>query len=449
MSDDYQMYGQMPVGRLFLKCAVPGMIAMLIWSICSLTDGIFVGNLLGSESLAAMSIAFPLIVIFTSLSDMIASGSSVRISICLGTGQVHEARVVFTNALLIILGLSFVFMLIGSFAALPILKLLGAEGHLAVLGAEYLLPIAALAPLCLLFFATDNYLRICGKVNYSLYVNVAVAGLNILLDALFMAGFGWGLWSAALATSLAISAGAVASLLPFLRRQVVLQFTRGRIDRRTAADIVYNGSSTFFNSVAGSLFVIFANYTLLDLAGAPAVAAFAIMTNINSIVEYLFDGMSESMQPAVSYNYGAGNQARIRKIVRLMAATAFGIAAVAAAAVTLGSSALVQLFIGTGDPTVTALATHGMPIITLSFLFSWVAVVGNTVLTAVDRAGRSLTLGLLSQLIVPVGLMASLAAATGLDGVWWSIAAAAAVSAIITAVLMHGVLDRASATRRT
>lgn len=435
MRSDETMYGSMPVGRLFLRIAVPGMISMLVWSVCSIADGVFVGNVLGADALAAVNIAWPVITVATAVSDMIASGSSVRISMHLGNRNESEARIIFTRSVLMTLGFSLAFMLVGTLLSGPVMGVLGADGHIAEMGAGYLAVFALFAPVSLLFFATDNYLRICGKVNLSMWINVLVAVLNIVLDALFLLVLHWDVWSAALATSLAMCVGAVISLVPFLRKYLVLRFVKGRMAPGTTRNILYNGSSTFFNSISGAVYMMFANWMLILVSGTDAVSAYGIMMYVNSVAISLFMGMAVSVQPALSYNHGSGDGVRVRDMCRVLTIASVLLAAAMFVAIEVFNTPLVHAFLGGNDPDVAVMAVHGMAIFTFSYLLSWVAVNVNQILTSVDRPRSSLIVGVLSQAVIPIGVMAAMSP-LGLDGIWWSMVVSAVLSAAVSVVTM-------------
>ncbi len=433
MSEE-RMYGSMPIGRLFIKCAVPGVISMLVWSLCSIVDGIFVGNILGGDALAAVNMAWPLITMSTCISEMVAAGSSVRVALCLGNGDREGARVIFTNSVSIIFAVSVVFMFVGMFGAGALLSMMGADSTLSALGAEYIWSFAVLAPVSLFFFATDNYLRICGKVNFSMYINILVAVLNIVLEFIFLVILDWGLWAASMATSLSLTIGAVISLVPFVRKQLSLWFVRGYMGNGNLWNVVYNGSSTFFNSVSGAVYMLVANIILLDVAGVSAVSAFGIIMYINSVALVLFSGMSTSVQPALSYNHGSGDGVRVGQMVKVLTIASVVMAVLATVLISVFNEGLVGLFIG-DEPEVLTVAIGGMSIFVLTYLTTWMSINVNQILTAVDRPGSSLIIGILSQMVLPIAFMIPMAS-MGLDGIWWSTVIASAFSLVISVVFL-------------
>lgn len=432
---EHEMYGRMPVWRLFLKCSIPGMISGLVWAFCSIMDGIFVGNYLGSDALAAVNLAWPIMTVFMAVSDMVAAGSSVRISMHLGNGDTDMARRVFTGSVKLIVAISVGFLLIGVFLGGPIVTFMGAEGEVADMAAQYIAVFSLFAPVGLLFFATDNYLRICGAVNLSMWINVGVAVLNVALLAVLIGWLGCGTWASAFATSFSVALGSIVALIPFLRRRFVLRFVGGWMDADTTRRVLYNGTSTFFNSVSGSLFGIIANAVLLSVAGNDGVAAYGIIMYVNSVVFSLFTGMNAAMQPAISYNHGSGDGHRVRSLFTVMSVASAVMGIAVAAMCILGDGPLTRLFLGDGSPEVADMAVAGLQIFALTYLLSWVAVNVNQTLAAADLPAHALSIGVMSQLIVPTAFLVPMSA-FGLDGIWWSMVAASVGSAAFSAAML-------------
>ena len=432
---EHEMYGRMPVWRLFLKCSIPGMISGLVWAFCSIMDGIFVGNFLGSDALAAVNLAWPVMTVFMAVSDMVAAGSSVRISMHLGNGDTDSARRVFTGSVKLIVAISVGFLLVGVLLGGPIVSAMGAEGEVADMAAQYIAVFSLFAPVGLLFFATDNYLRICGAVNLSMWVNMGVAALNVVLLAVLIGWLGCGTWASAFATGFSVALGSVAALVPFLRKRFVLRFVGGWMDMGTTRRVLYNGTSTFFNSVSGSLFGITANAVLLSVAGNDGVAAYGIIMYVNSVVFSLFTGMDAAMQPAISYNHGSGDGRRVRSLFVVMSVASMVMGVAVAAMCVLADGPLTRLFLGNNSPEVAALAERGLTVFALTYLLSWVAVNINQTLAATDLPAHALSIGVMSQLVVPTAFLVPMST-LGVDGVWWSMLAASVGSAAFSAAML-------------
>ena len=435
MPSDHEIYGTMPVGQLFARCAVPGVISGLVWALCSIADGIFVGNYLGSDSLAAVNLAWPVMTVVMALMDVIAAGSSVRISMHLGSGDVESARRVFSGSVRFIVVISVLFTLFGVFLADPVVRVFGAEGELAEVTAQYIAVFSLFAPVGLLFFATDNYLRICGAVGLSMWINVGVTVLNIGLLALLIGVMGYGTWASAFATGFSVCVGSVVALVPFLRGRYVLTFVRGWMDLRATARVMYNGISTFFNGVSGSLYMMVANTVLLAIAGNAGVSSFGIIMYVNSVIGSLFFGTASAMQPALSYNHGAGDGHRVRSLSAVMFAVSMAMGVGMCAACILLDDGIVSVFLNEGDSSVAAMAAAGLSIYAFSYLTMWASTEVNQVLAATDLPTYALSVGVTSQLVIPVLLLLPMSE-WGVDGVWWSMVLGYAVSAVFAAVML-------------
>jgi Na+-driven multidrug efflux pump len=167
-----EMYASMSPWRLFFKVALPGMISMFAMSIYSIVEGIFIGQTLGEAAFAAVNIAFPLVMINFSLSDLIGVGASVPISIALGKDDKETANNVFSCSVIMIFSAAVLMGSIMFFAAEPLSRMMGAEGDLLKTAVRYLRTSAVFGPFATIFFAMDNYLRISGFVKFSMAINI-------------------------------------------------------------------------------------------------------------------------------------------------------------------------------------------------------------------------------------------------------------------------------------
>ena len=413
-----QEFGSAPIGRLFIRCTIPAMVGMGFSAIYSITDGIFVGHFIGQEALAAVNLVMPIIMIITALADMVATGSSVRISILLGRNDHREANRVFTVCLGLITAIATVFGLFGCLFARPIIGLMGADGLTADYAVEYLRVFALFMPLCCIYYSTDNYLRVCGRVNLSMTINIVCSLLNIALDVLLIVVLEQGLWAAAVASCVSMSLGAVWALVPFVRRKLPLVFSKGWIGMRQMLVIVANGSSEFFVSIAGSLFAVVVNVVLLRLGGSTAVAAAAIVEYVASLTGMVIHSMVDALQPAVSYCFGAGLLQRMRRIQRAVMAASAVLSLLSMLFLLFGGRLLLPFFIKDGDAALYDLSLRAMQLYALSYLVSWIDGTLSGFMTAVERPFHSIAISLLSTFVFPLLFLAVLVPLWGLDGVW-------------------------------
>ena len=292
----------------------------------------------------------------------------------------------------------------------------------------------------MIFFALDNYLRICGLVRYSMMLNILTSVLNILLDFWLLVVLRRGIAAAALASCLSLVLGTLLGLLPFLMRDLPLRFQRGRLPLRMVASILANGSSEFFSNISGSVLMIILNTVLLRLSGSLAVAAFSIVMYVDSVVKSLLFGMADSLQPALSYNYGAGNCKRILALERWVLGAAALLSAATMLWMLLGGEQILALFVRTSDPALLAMSIRAMRLFSLSYLFSWAGIALSSFFTALNRPVFSLVMAFCQTLAFPLFCLTLLSSLLGLDGVWLTAAAAGALSTLLAAALLLFVL---------
>ena len=442
VTDHTRLFGVLSPTKLFFRCAIPSMISMAFTSLYTIADGIFVGRLIGAGALAAVNLVMPLIMISFALADMIAVGSSVQISIRLGEGKKEEASSIFSFSCYMILFISFVTCAAGLLGGDALVGLLGATGEVARMASKYLKVYAAFSPVVMCFFAVDNYLRICGRVKYSMVMNVAVSIGNLVLDALFLAVFRWGIEAAALASCLCLGAGSLIGFFPFLAKKLPLRFVKRRLSLSQVGNIIANGSSEFFSNIASSLCMVMFNAVLMRLGGYIAVAAFSVVMYVDSVVKSMLFGMADSVQPALGYNYGAGELKRVFALERRVQAAALMLSVTAMGLMLLFGPRLASLFVAGDDQALMALSLRAMRLFSISYLVSWCGMVSSSFFTALNRPVFSLALSLCATLVFPILGLAFLPGVWGLDGVWLSSALSGVCSFALAGGLMIPVVRK-------
>lgn len=436
MTQHNQIFETLSPTRLFFRCAVPSMMSMAVTALYTIADGIFVGRFIGAEALAAINLIMPIVSISFALADMIAVGSSVQIAIHLGEKKDLEASRIFTICSLLIIGISCIIGVVGYFGAEPLLRLMGADAAVTALAAEYVKVYAVFAPVIMVFFAVDNYLRICGRTHYSMVLNITTSLLNIILDFLFLGVLRLSVGSAALASCIGLTLGTLLGYLPFLRNKLPLKFVRGKIRLKQIGNILYNGSSEFFSNIAGSIMMIILNSLLLYLSGSMAVAAFSIVLYVDSIVTSLLYGMTDSMQPAISYCYGAKLRRRMVAFEKRVLLAGALIAAVTFLGMRMGGHQIVALFIRENDPALLEMTLHAMKLFSFTYLTCWIGVGLSAFFTAVNRPGISLGISLGRALFFPVPVLAALVSLLKVDGIWLTPAVSSLLTALVAALFL-------------
>lgn len=248
----------------------------------------------------------------------------------------------------------------------------GATEQAIAYGVTYVQMYALFAPLVPIFFATDNFLRVCGRMKASMWLGVGSQVLNVALDALLIAVFRQGAWAAAFTSCLSMTLGSVSSLLMFRQKRLDLYYTAGRIPVSAFVRILANGSSEFFSNIAMSVMSLAYNFFLLRYGGTTGVAAFSVIQYADSIVGMLAFGMCDAMQPAISYCYGAGLTGKVGALFKRLLWGAAVLSVLALLFMRFAGRYVAPLFVKPEDTALLALSIAGMQIFAFSYLAGWV-----------------------------------------------------------------------------
>ena len=435
---DSEIFSRLSPAQLFVRCAVPSMVTMAFGSLYQIADGLFVGRFIGEDALAAINLIMPVFMIVFALSNMIASGASVRISILLGSGKREEASAVFSFSIKMTIIISCVLGVLGLMFSEQFVRAIapGASEQAVAYGVTYTKVYSAFAPLLLVYYATDNYMRLCGKSTASMWVNILTQTLNVVLDTIMIACLGKGVMAAAFTSCISIALGSVYTLWIFRGRRMDIYYTKQNISARSFFRIIFNGSSEFFSNIAESIMSLILNFFLLKYGGTTAVAAFSVVMYIDGVFGMFMFGMCDSLQPAISYCHGAGLRSRVRSLFRHILCWSIALSAVSMLFMIFAGPHLARIFVKPGDTELLAVSIAAMKLFSLSYLTGWVDACFSSYLTALERPGRSLIASLFGALIFPVTALFILTPKLQLTGIWIMPTVAGTASAILTVILV-------------
>ena len=434
---DSEIFEKLPPTKLFFRCAVPSMVTMAFGALYQIADGLFVGRFIGEDALAAVNLIMPILMMVFAFSNMVATGASVRISVLLGEKNREEASKVFSLSLKVIFLLGCLLGGFGFFFAEPFVHFLapGASDLAIRYGVTYIQVNAVFSPLCLVFFATDNYLRVCGKEKLSMWLSISTQAFNILLDVMLIVFLGQGVWAAAFTSCLAMAIGAVITLWMFRGKKMDLYYTKKSVSFSKFLKVLANGSSEFFSNISMSVMSIVYNFFLLKYGGTTGVAAFSVIMYVDSVIGMLTFGMCDSMQPAISYCYGAGLMDKVKALFKRIIWAAILLSAAAGAFMYFAGPYVAPIFVKPEDTHLLQVSIVGMQLFALSYLTGWVDMTFSSYFTALERPGRSLLTSFFGTLVAPIGFLFILTPNWGLDGVWLTPLASCTASAAFTVML--------------
>lgn len=433
--DHKEFFLKTTVWRLFFIAAIPGAVSMLASAIFGLFDGIFIGNILGDTAFAAINIAFPFVIISFSLSDLVAVGSAVPISIALGRQDEKEANNIFTCALLMITGAGALMGLVLWFGAPVILAFLDASPEAQRLGVEYIRVYAFFSPISPAAFAFDNYLRISGKVKLSMWLNIGTSISTILLEFLFLFVFRWDIWSAALAPCICFGASVLIAFTLFALGKMQLKITKPRFSVKTTKKIIQCGMPIFLNNVSGRITSIAMNKALISMGGDSAVAIYGIQMYVGEIIQPLIYGICDSLQPAIGYNWGARRFDRVKKITKWTFGASAAVSVVSFAMMWFIPDVLVSLFTTSTDTAFLNEAVKALKIFAVSKLMFWFAFATQSYMTAVEKSLYATLISVGAAFIFPMIFIFALYG-LGLTGLWLNAPLTVLSVCVISAVIL-------------
>ncbi len=366
--------GTMSVPKLFRKLLIPTLLGMVFSAVFIITDGIFVGQGIGSDAIAAVNITAPLFLINTGVALMFGIGASVVASINLSKGKLNIARVHITQAVIVSSVLLMLYSLFLFVNVETIVVLLGSSERLLPLTVEYVHWFSPFLAFSALLSSGLFFVRLDGSPNYAMICNVLAAVFNILGDWLFIYVLKLGMFGAALATSMGYIIGAVMILVYMLRKKhslhlvpVTVSLKSIRQAMRSVGYMCRLGFSTFLCQASVASMMFAGNAAFMRYLGEDGVASYSVACFFFPIVLMVYNAIAQSAQPILSYNYGQGNKARVNEALRLSLATAISCGLTAFVITFFFSSEIASLFVHPGTPAYTY-ASEGLPLFASGFV---------------------------------------------------------------------------------
>lgn len=422
--------------RRLLRFTFPSIVMMVFTSIYGVVDGFFVSNFVGKTPFAAVNFIMPVLMILGCAGFMFGTGGSALIAKTLGEGDIQKANRTFSMLVYVSILLGILLAALGLLFLKPLALLLGAEGELlanCVLYGKIILPAL---PFYILQFEFQCLFATAEKPKLGLLITVASGLSNMVLDALFVAGFRWGLPGAAAATACSQFVGGLLPLLYFGRKNTsLLRLSSCRFDGRALGKICLNGASELMSNISMSIVSMLYNLQLMKYAGEDGIAAYGVLMYVSMIFQAIFIGYSVGAAPVIGYHYGAQNRSELQGLLKrsVCLVGAFSTAMFFAGEI-LGRP-LSLLFVGY-DQTLLAITIHAFAIFSVSFLLSGLSILGSSFFTALNDGVTSALISFLRTLIFQTAAVLFFPLLWGIDGIWWSIVAAEAMAVVVTLLFL-------------
>lgn len=436
--------GTEAIPKLFRKFAIPGVIGLLFLGIQTIIDGIILGNYVGPNALASVSLILPCYSFMAAIAVMIGVGCQTLVSIRLGQQNRKGASDALTSAFIFLLGFSVaISILIYAFAS-EISNLLGANDVLQEGSINYIRSLVPFFPIISAMFFADYVLKALGQPIYSMLIMSGTVIINIVLDLVFIALFDMRTTGAGLATGLAFTAGALCSLPMVMFKWKNLSILSGRFRLNLVWQMFYNGSSEGISELSSGITVLLFNITLMQYLGESGVAAFTAIQYLFFIGITVFLGISDGIIPIISYNYGADYWERIKQVFMLALKINFIIGVCLFLLLFFFGEHVISLVFKSSEVDVIRIATQGAAIYAFAFFLNGMNILSSSYFTAMANAKISIIISLLRGLIfVAIGIYV-FPKIVGINGIWLTVPVAEFCTAVISFFLVRQSLKKNS-----
>ena len=422
--------------RKLLRFTLPSIIMLVFTSVYGVVDGFFVSNFVGKTPFTAVNFIMPFLMILGSCGFMFGTGGGALIAKTMGEGNINRARQLFSLIVYASIVCGIVLAFLGIIFLRPLAIALGAEGQLLEDSVKYGRIILMAIPAYILQYEFQCLFATAEKPTLGLYVTIAAGLTNMLLDALFVAVFCWGLEGAAAATAISQCVGGIVPLIYFASPNgSLLRLGKTQFDGKALAKTCINGSSELMSNIAMSVVSMLYNVQLLNYAGEDGVAAYGVLMYVSMIFQAIFIGYSVGTAPVIGYHFGADNNTELKGLLRKSLVLTGTFAVIMFFASYSFARPLSVLFAGY-DENLLSLTVHAFAIFSFSFLFSGFAIFGSSFFTALNNGLVSAAISFMRTLVFQVAAALILPLFWQVDGIWMSIVAAEMMAVAVTVLFL-------------
>ncbi|WP_432205252.1 MATE family efflux transporter (plasmid) [Cetobacterium somerae] len=422
------------VKKLFFKFAVPSILGMLIVSLQIMVDGLFLSKGVGPTGLAAVNLSMPLINLLLSVALMICIGGGVLVGIASGNGEKERAKGLTSLTLILLLS---VLLVISVFLLLnfqKVITLLGANNETHELVSKYL---SILIPGSIFFsmpIFTETFVRIAGKPNQVFVSGFVCFIANVFLDYIFVIKLNMGMEGAAVASCFANMFGALTLFCH-------MKFGKVIFNLKDIKEIFYNGSSEMLTVISSAITTYIFNIIIMKNIGILGVSALTIVFYINSIVNISLYGLSQALQPIISYNLGAKRIDKIKDVLKVALKSGGTIGVITFIGMHLFGDKIITLF-SNGNKELADLTNKAIFFFTFAYLLSFINIISSSFHTSIEKpfesafisCGRSIIFVLIPLFTLPLFI--------GEIGIWLAVPIAELICLGVSIPLMKKSLKK-------
>ncbi len=433
-NNPHEFLGTDKITPLLFKLSIPAMIGMISNALYNVIDTVFVGHGAGALAIGGLTIAFPFQLIIGAFALMYGVGVASVISRRLGEGKPEEAVIAAANAFMLTFFTSLLILIFGELFLEKILNIFGATEDILPFASDYMRIILIGAPFLSFSMCANNILRSEGAAKASMTIMIIGTALNVVLDPIFIFGFGLGIKGAAIATVISQICGSLYALSYFLRGKSSLKFHINLFKLKLVyiKEIVLLGLATFIRQIGTSAMALAVNNMVKIYGGDLAIATFGMVNRFLTLVLMPIFGMNQGLQPIIGYNFGAKKNDRVKEVLKVAVLITTMIGLVFSLIAFIFPRLLLTMF--TTDQNLLDMGAVALRIIISTMVFLGLQTCGTTYFQAIGKSLPSIFLGMSRQFIILIPLVLILPRFFGLIGVWIAFPSADILASVITSV---------------
>lgn len=436
--DNKNYLGEAPIGKLLIKYSIPAIIGMVVNALYNVVDRMFIGNIpdVGPLAITGLGVTMPIITILLAFGMLVGVGTSANISIKLGQGNREDAEKIIGNSLTLGVVIGVILTAIGIIFGDNLLVIFGASESTLPFAKAYINIILIGSIFNITSFALNSSVRADGNPKKSAIIMIVGCLSNIVLDAVFIFVFDFGIQGAAIATIISQAITAIWVILYYTKGNSNLKLKREnlKLDLRLVKMIFAIGSAPFAMQLAASLVQVIANNTLKTYGGDLAIGAMATISAISMMFLMPIFGINQGSQPIIGYNYGAKKYDRVKKTYLLSAAFAIVILFFGFIVVQFFPRTIIGFF--NKDEELMKIAVEGVRIYLCMLPIAAISITGSNYFQSIGSVKKAMFLSLLRQIILLIPLLIILPNLLGLTGVWLAQPVSDILACSITIILL-------------
>lgn len=300
---------------LLIRFSIPATFAILIGIIYNVTDRYYIGQAVGRNGISALAVTFPILLVLSATGVLFSIGGCALAGIKMGEEKIEDARKVLGTCFFALITIGAVYTIFGMLFLEEIVSFMGATENSFAYAVEYNKYLFPVTIFQLIYITYCSFVRLEGRPMESMIINLASAVVNIVLDYILIMRYGMGMKGAAIATAIANVVPGIILIYHFLKSDILtLKLKYIRYDHKLLKKVFYIGNSGFLNQFLNGAYVYVLNIQLAKYGGDVALAGMGILSLLRTCINTGYMGLNQGRQPLLSYNWGAKNYERVKKI---------------------------------------------------------------------------------------------------------------------------------------